>query len=172
MNKIITILLVGILLQGCKSDNASSEVLRDTYLITGEAPGIYNGIRAYLQVTDERGRKVNKDTAIVMNERFTFEGKVDSPKLWFLSINSVKGSFAIVVENKEIAIDVNKDDLSSSNISGTKANDDLMAFNKDVISNSKKINELNNTIRATDDKNEKSRLATEYTELTLSLIHI
>ncbi|MDG5491281.1 TlpA disulfide reductase family protein [Psychroserpens sp. SPM9] len=166
MNRIIAILLIGVLLNACKTDGSSKEVLRDTYLITGEAPGIYNGIRAYLQETDERGRKINKDTAIIMNERFTFEGKVDTPKLWLLSINSTKGNLALIVENKEITIDVDKDDLANSEIKGTKANEELMAYNTNIKSYSTKITELNSKIRATDDKDLKSSLAVEYTKLT------
>ena len=49
-------MLLGVLFQACKTDGNTDEVLRDTYLITAEAPGVYNGIRAYLQTVDERGR--------------------------------------------------------------------------------------------------------------------
>ncbi|MEH6537340.1 MAG: redoxin domain-containing protein [Psychroserpens sp.] len=165
MNRIITIILVGVLLQACKTEGNSDEVLRDTYLITGEAPGVYNGIRAYLQTTDERGRKVNKDTAIVVNERFTFEGKVDTPKLWFLSINSVKGNLPLIVENKAIALEIDQADIAKSKIKGTKANDELVAYNTELQIHGSKISELSTKIGATEDKDEKSKLAYEATEL-------
>ena len=74
MKKIISILVFSILITGCKSDQ-KQEPSRDGYIIEGNAPGIYNGIRAYLEVTSDRGRKVAMDTAIVMNEKFVFEGK-------------------------------------------------------------------------------------------------
>ncbi|WP_299336315.1 TlpA disulfide reductase family protein [uncultured Psychroserpens sp.] len=166
MKKLITIVIVGILLYACKTDVKTEEVERDTYLISGEAPGVYNGIRAYLQTSDERGRKINMDTAIVMNERFQFEGKVDTPQLWNLSINSVAGDLALIVENKAISVKVDKDDMSNTTISGTKANDDLMSLNNDVKALRTKATALNNQIRNSTDAAEKSKLANEFTKLT------
>ncbi|WP_298895022.1 TlpA disulfide reductase family protein [uncultured Psychroserpens sp.] len=166
MKKIVTIFCLSVLLFNCKTEGSSEEVVRETYLITGEAPGVYNGIRAHLQTTDQRGRKINVDTAIVMNERFVFEGKVDTPQMWNLNINSVKGDLPLIVENKAITIDVDNTNLSKSKIKGTKANDDLMSLNAQVEELNAKATKLNEQIRATDDKNVKSQLAQEFTQLT------
>ena len=155
MKKIVTIFLLGVLLYTCKTDGNSEEVLRDTYLVTAEAPGVYNGIRAYLQTTNERGQKINVDTAIVKNERFQFEGKVDTPQLWNLSINSVQGDLAIIVENKAINVKIDKDNLKTSTVSGTKANNDMSALNADYDALSTKARALNNKIKITSDADEK-----------------
>lgn len=165
MQKIITILLVGVLLYSCKTEK-NEEILRDTYLVMGEAPGVYNGIRAYLQTSDQRGRKVNIDTAIVMNEQFKFEGKIDTPQLWNLTINSVTGDFPLIIENKKITIKIDKDNINKTKVSGTKANDDLMALNAEIESYKTKTTALNNKIRNSSDPAEKSKLAKEFTELT------
>ena len=72
MKKTIFILSLCLLVIACKTEDKKP---LDGYLITGDAPGIYNGIRVYLQSTNQRNQKVTKDTAIVMNEKFVFEGK-------------------------------------------------------------------------------------------------
>ncbi|WP_299276791.1 TlpA disulfide reductase family protein [uncultured Psychroserpens sp.] len=168
MKKIVTLLCLSLLLFACKTEGSGSteEVLRDTYLITGEAPGVYNGIRAHLQTTDPRGRKINVDTAIVMNERFLFEGKVDTPQMWNLNINSIKGNLPLIVENKAISIAVDNTNLSKSKITGTKANADLMSLNENIEVLNTKASKLNEQIRATSDNTIKSELAQEYTALT------
>ena len=128
MKRIITILLVGLLVVSCKTDSKPAEKQLDGYVISGNAPGIYNGIRVYLQSKGLRGKVVNRDTAIVMNEQFKFEGKIAYPEVLTLAVNSVKGNLPIIVENKAITIQLDKDDLKKSVISGTKANEDMVAF--------------------------------------------
>nr|WP_321234140.1 TlpA disulfide reductase family protein [uncultured Psychroserpens sp.] len=165
MKKIITILLVGVLLVACKTDNKTEEVLLDGYMISGTAPGIYNGIRMYLQSNGERGRMVNVDTAIVMNERFTFEGKVKNPQVLLLSVNSITGNVPIIVENKKISIELDKDNIGNSIISGTKANEDLIAYQAKLKDLANQRKELGVTIRATNDADEKNELSTQYKSL-------
>ncbi|MFK7780965.1 redoxin domain-containing protein [Psychroserpens sp.] len=128
MKHIISILVLCLLVSSCK-DEEKQTIKRDGYYISATAPGVYNGIRAYLETTDERGRKIAMDTAIVMNETFVFEGKVDYPKMINLKINSVRGTIPLVIENEEIAITVNKDNLTSSKVEGSKTNTILNEFN-------------------------------------------
>ena len=85
MKPIISILALCLLVLSCKTEEKQT-VKRDGYYISGTAPGVYNGIRAYLETTDDRGRKVAMDTAIVMNEKFVFEGKVDYPEMLYLCL--------------------------------------------------------------------------------------
>lgn len=168
MQKLFTIVFIGVLFFSCNTEK-KAEIERDTYLVMGEAPGVYNGIRAYLQTSDPRGRKINVDTAIVMNGQFKFEGKVDTPQLWNLNINSVAGDFPLIVENKEISVTIDKEDMSKTKISGTQANEDLMALNAKVESYRAKSVALNNTIRNTTDTGEKSKLALEFSQHTKEL---
>lgn len=129
MKHIISILVLCLLVTSCKTEEKQT-VKRDGYYITGTAPGVYNGIRAYLETTDERGRKIAMDTAIVMNEKFVFEGKIEQPKMLNLTINSVKGSIPLILENGDINVTIDKDNLNSSKISGTKANTALNLYNE------------------------------------------
>ncbi|SDS22340.1 Peroxiredoxin [Formosa sp. Hel1_31_208] len=128
MRKIVLVLFVGFMLYACKSEDQQ----REGYLVTGSAPGVYNGIRVYLQAPGERGKKINMDTAIVMNETFKFEGKVDSPKMWFITANGVNGSMPLILENASINISFDKDNIDNTVITGTKSNDILRAYFNDL----------------------------------------
>ncbi|HEX9824952.1 MAG TPA: DUF4369 domain-containing protein, partial [Flavobacteriaceae bacterium] len=92
--------------------SCNTEVKRDGYLIHGNAKGIYNGIRVYLKTLDQNNRQVDVDTAIVMHEKFSFEGKVLGPEMFFLYVNSVNGNLPIIIENSEMTIDIDKDNLA------------------------------------------------------------
>ena len=108
---------------------------KDSYTINGKAEGIYNGIRVYLKALDNRGKQIDKDTAIVVNGTFKFEGKVESPQLWFVFVDNLQGNKAIIVENADISIEIDKDNLNNSLVTGTEAN---TAYNQFA----NKINEL------------------------------
>lgn len=104
---------------------------KDSYHIKAKAPGIYNGMRAYLKVSDERQRFVNVDTAIVMDEKFSFDGKRDEPRLEYLFIDNYEGHLPLIVENGDIEIQINKDSLFASKIIGSKENDAYKAFSEE-----------------------------------------
>ncbi|WP_321251144.1 redoxin domain-containing protein [Psychroserpens sp.] len=128
MKNYIALLLTLVLLASCKTEEPKPE----GYVISGTAPGLYNGIRVFLQAPGERGRKVNMDTAIVMNEAFKFEGKVDNPKLWSISANSVNGSMPLIVENDVITIAFDKDRIDNTVITGTRSNELLANYYADL----------------------------------------
>lgn len=100
----------------------------DSYVIEAKAPGIYNGMRAYLKISDARGRLINKDTAIVIDEKFSFHGVRKEPTLEYLHINGYNGSLPIIVENGFIEILIEKDSLHASIVSGTETNKDLKTY--------------------------------------------
>jgi len=158
MKKIITVVLVGILLVACKTEEKKKT---DGYIVSGRATGVYNGIRVYLQSTDERGRKINNDTAIVMNERFSFEGKVSQPEMWYLAGNSIKGSLPLIIDNDIIEVVVNKDKIHESVVKGNKANASLVAYNIDVNKIGNQRIKLNGQFRAATDDATKAKLTEE-----------
>ncbi|MGB3608120.1 MAG: TlpA disulfide reductase family protein [Psychroserpens sp.] len=165
MKKIITLILVGALLVACKTDSKPEEKLLDGYIISGTAPGVYNGIRVFLSSTGERGNLVTENTAIVMNERFTFEGQVTNPEVLIITGNSIKGNIPIIVENKAISIEIDKDDLKKSKVTGTKANEDLIAYETKVKKATDRRKALGNQIRTTVNTEEKAKLSEEYAQL-------
>lgn len=138
----IKALVIVLLITSCKT-----EVKSDGYVINGNAKEIYNGIRVFLRTLDQNNRPIDIDTAIVMNEKFTFKGKVLGPEMCYLTINSVKGNLPIIVENSEMTIDVNKDNLASSLVQGSKINEALNAFNKKMSLLNEKRREISLALR-------------------------
>jgi peroxiredoxin len=130
MKNLVSILAFCLLVIACKTEEKKAPL--DGYLIEGNAPGIYNGIRVYLQSADERNKKINRDTAIVMNEKFVFEGKIDNPEIWYLTVNSVNGSSAFIIENDYYTINLDKDKVDNTVIKGPKANTALKAYFADI----------------------------------------
>lgn len=168
MRQIISILALCLLALSCKTEEKQT-VKRDGYYISGTAPGVYNGIRAYLETEDDRGRKVAMDTAIIMNEKFVFEGKVDFPKMISLKVNSAKGVTPLILENGELQISVDKDNMANSKVEGTEANDALNAFNETFKDLSTKRIEISKELRvAQQDENSPNleRLKTELREVS------
>jgi peroxiredoxin len=172
MKKIVTILLVGVLLVACKTDSKSEEILLDGYVITGKAPGVYNGIRVYLKSKDQRGQMIIRDTAIVMNERFTFEGQVINPEVWLLTGNSIKGDLPFIVENKAMYIELDKDNIQKSKITGTKANEDLITFEAENQALSEKRVQLGGQIRTIINAEEKNKLSEQYKALNTQIAEL
>jgi len=147
MKPIISILVLCLLVFSCKTEE-KPVVKRDGYYISGTAPGVFNGMRAYLETTNNQGRKVAMDTAIVMNEKFVFEGKVDYPEMVYLKLNSAKGSMPLIIENEEITIDLDKDNVSKSIAEGTAANTALNTYNVKTGELTSKRFEISRQLRA------------------------
>ncbi|MBT8245647.1 MAG: AhpC/TSA family protein [Winogradskyella sp.] len=122
MKKFIYLAFIGLSILGCKNEQ------RADYVINGTAKGVFNGIRVYLNETNERGMPVPIDTALVMNESFTFKGKVDYPKLHYVSVNGISGRLPLVIENSEIQLTIDNGNLIKSEIFGSKSNQLLKDF--------------------------------------------
>lgn len=144
MKTSIYCILACILFYNCKEDKKviPIEPIHDGYTISGSAPGLFNGLRAYLKSTDEKGFLKPKDTAIIMNESFVFKGKIEIPEAWFLEINSLDGSFPFIIDNTKLNIVVNKNNIQLSTINGNDVNNTISDFNTQL----KKLNDsLNDT---------------------------
>lgn len=122
MKRIFIILITGLLIISCKKEK------RTDYLINGNAEGVYNGIRVYLNEVDDKGKEVAIDTAIVMNGKFTMNGVVTEPNIHFIAVDGAQGKAPFMLENSEINIDINKQNLAETKVSGSESHDDFMAF--------------------------------------------
>ena len=116
MKRIFAIVILGLFL-------ACDTAPKDSFTIQVNAPNVYNGIHAHLKGLNEKGRLFIKDSAIVFNETFVINGKRDEPSLEYLFIDGCNGYLPIIIENAEIKVDINKDSLITSIISGTKNNE-------------------------------------------------
>ncbi len=149
--------------------------LKDNYHIEAKAPGIYNGMRAYLKVSDERQRFVNVDTAIVIDEKFSLNGKRDEPRLEYLFIDSYEGNLPIIVENGDFEVQINKDSLFASKIVGSELNDVYKAFSKEERALTLKVIEiqkLQRTARQTNNTAEFGKLSKDLKQLTDDLTNL
>jgi thiol-disulfide isomerase/thioredoxin len=168
MKPIISILVLCLFVSSCKNEEKQT-VKRDGYYITGTAPGVYNGIRAYLETSDNRGRKTAMDTAIVMNEKFVFEGSIDYPEMLYLKINSVTGSIPLIIENKEMSVVIDKANMSRSKVEGTAANSALNLYNEKTNELSSRRFEIGRQLRANNSNSNVDELNSEMSELTLKM---
>jgi peroxiredoxin len=116
----------------------------NTYKINVSAPGVLNGIRAYIKIIDERRQEINIDTAMVVNEQFTFTGKVNSAAIRILSLNSVKGNLAFVLEPGELDIEVYKDSIQYSKVEGSKNNDAFNEYKQNFVNTNNDIIKVRN----------------------------
>lgn len=139
MKTMLRTFIICVLLSACKSE---PQVASDGYVINGTAPGVYNGVRAYLKTVDNQRREVIKDTAIVVDEKFVFKGDIETPQLWHLTINSATGSLPIIIENGAFSISANPDNLACSTITGSKSNDALTTYLHNVQELTNKRNAL------------------------------
>ena len=149
MKNLVSILALCLLVIGCKTEEKKAPL--EGYLIEGNAPGVFNGIRVYLQSTDERNKSIIRDTAIVMNEKFVFEGKIETPAIWYLTVNSINGSSPFIIENDYYSVTVDKDKVDNTVIEGPKANASLNAYFSDVRELSNRRTKLLGQFRTTKD---------------------
>ncbi|MEP1486878.1 MAG: TlpA disulfide reductase family protein [Algibacter sp.] len=122
MKQLISFLLL-CLIFSCKTE------IKDHYEIDAKAPGIYNGMRVYLKTPNERGQVTNRDTAIILDEKFSFKGIRNEPTLEHLYIDGYKNYIPLIVENGSITIIINKDSLETSIVSGTNSNKEYSEYN-------------------------------------------
>lgn len=135
--KSVYFLLIVTLFFSCNSETKPI----DGYLVEVEAPGVYNGIRSYIQIADERGRRQPIDTAIVMNEKFVFEGKTDNPGLYYLTIDNVAQPLTFILSNEKISVKIDKEKMSNSEIN-SEHNLEYKKFNdglETIVSELKKL---------------------------------
>lgn len=136
MKKVLSLLIVALIIVSCKSESKSN-LAPNTYEINVSAKGVYNGMRAYIKQTDSKGRQIAIDTAIVMNEAFSFTGKVNSPSLNSLTIDGVKQVLPLVLEEGITTINLDKDNIRASQITGSENNELLIKYVSEYNSSSK-----------------------------------
>jgi peroxiredoxin len=125
-------LLVSLLIFGlisCNQTNSSDVVESDDY-ISGKAPGIVNGMRIYYNRLGPQNKPVALDTAMVVNESFSFDYEEEDglADLRFLTVDGVEGNFIFLAQQEPMIININKDTLSNSYIKANEQNKALRSF--------------------------------------------
>lgn len=136
MRKIVSVLILSLVLFSC------SKVKKGEFLISGTAKGIENGKSVVLQTQDDSGMMTMPvDTVKVKDGKFEFKGKINEPKIYTIVFPELQNGFSLIVENDEIEVEVYKDSIQSSKISGTYHNDEFYKFNLDMKKISKKVDD-------------------------------
>ncbi len=125
MKKALLLLLIFALIYSCEK---KEPLPPNTYEVTVSAQGIVNGLRSYIKIIDGTRKEIVIDTAIVMNEEFTFRGEIKNPAIRVLSINSVNGILPFVLEPGRTSIEIYKDSIFTSEVGGTVNNKDYNLF--------------------------------------------
>lgn len=168
MKKILSVLVLFVIVTSCNNTVEKS----DGYVINGTAKGIHNGIRVYLKSMGERRKLTDRDTALVFNETFKFEGKIESPEIWYLFVDNIKANKPFMVENNDINIVIEKDNMDASVVTGSKSNAAFSMYSENVNKLSNERRRLNLEFRQASQKNDPNaskRITSELAAMTTSM---
>ena len=133
MKKIILLLSAAVVLVAC------SKAGKGEYIISGTAKGVENGKTIILETQDETGI-VAKDTVKVENGKFEMTGKIDEPAFYTIRLDGAQAPIPFILEDgEEVTIEINKDSIQKSKISGTYNNDEYVKFTEELTKIQKKL---------------------------------
>ncbi len=167
MKKIILLLSAAVVLFSC------SKVGKDEYIISGIANGIENGKTIILETQDANGMGlIAVDTVKVENGKFEIKGKVTEPAFHTIQLEAANGKIPFILESGEITIEIDKDSIQKSKISGTYNNDEYVKFNEEIKVIQKKVMDFQkqnmqamNTAQQTQDTAVINKLMKEYSKI-------
>ncbi|AXT20467.1 DUF4369 domain-containing protein [Flavobacteriaceae bacterium AU392] len=140
MKKLIVVFLIISTVLSCKKEESISD---NTYEINVSSKGVYNGVRAYLKLVSNNSRaQTVTDTAIVVNETFTFKGNIDNTSMRLLTINGVSSSLPIILESGVTNIEIYKDSIFASKVNGQKNNTAFSIYKSELRKKNTALNEL------------------------------
>jgi len=133
MKKILFLVTTAVVLFSCKN------LADGEYEITGNIKGIKSGL-VYLEKQDPMGMGVKTiDTVKIIDGKFEIKGKTTEPEICFIQIDKVNGKVPFILEGGEIEMQVDKDSLFKSKLSGTYSNDEFSKFNEETNKLQKKV---------------------------------
>lgn len=136
--------------------SCNDSLKENEFLVSGTIDTIYNGKQVFLKEApkERMAQPISLDTAVVENGKFTFRGMAETPQERFLFIEGEERNAPIrfFAEEGNITINVNKDTIYNSTVTGT--------FNNEVLA---KYNKLNNEL-----SKKGQQLSQEYTKASQS----
>ncbi|MBT8310190.1 MAG: AhpC/TSA family protein [Flavobacteriaceae bacterium] len=147
----ILVILVVVLSFSCEQEKTS-------YTVTGTATGVADGTEVKLQEL-LNNRPVLLMSTKVENEAFSFEGAIEKKDLHFLTINGLSGNIPFILENDDIDIIVDKENLSNTILKGTKENELLNSYSKELMRISQLNQELGRRYQSAQQKRETELVA-------------
>jgi len=110
------------------------------YIVTGTIKGIADGKSVTLEVQDETtGQLKPIDTVKIEKGKFTFKGSAKEPEMHLIQVEAVKGKVPFILENGDIEMEINKDSVNITKVSGTYNNDELTAYKENGMKIQKKM---------------------------------
>jgi peroxiredoxin len=117
----------------------SCNQLKDNeFLIKGEAAGVENGKKVFIEVQTETG-SIAKDTAVVKDGKFELKGITEGIDLGFIRIENMPINLPIILEEGKIEVTIVKDSLHKSTLGGTSNNEKFQKFNSESRAISEKV---------------------------------
>jgi len=125
MKKIFLLLSATVFLISCS---------KTKYNVSGTAKGIENGKTIIMETQDAAGMGlIAVDTVKVENGKFEITGKATEPSFHMLQVEGVNGKFLFILENGDINIEIDKDSINKSKVSGTYNNEEFVKFNEELV---------------------------------------
>lgn len=122
IKKIVLLSLIAILF--------SCEKKSDSFEINASIDKSLNNNKAELfKLVNQK--KVVIDSTIVADDKISFQGTVDSPDIYYILIDGIKGGLPIILENTEMDITIYGDSINKSIIKGSKENDITKIYEKE-----------------------------------------
>jgi hypothetical protein len=72
------------------------------------------------------------DTVKVENGKFEIKGKITEPSFYAIQLEAAAAKVPFILESGEIGIEIDKDSIQKSKVSGTYSNDEYMKFNEEI----------------------------------------
>lgn len=137
MRKILGI-FVAISIFSCQEDKTANNT-------TGTIQGVEDGTQIFVISLGENNQPIPVDTAVVKNESFTLDlPKAETPTLNSLRIENIRGNMVFINENEPLTMEVYKDSVRASVVSGGKNNTLLYDYSQSMKEFGEKMNNLNN----------------------------
>lgn len=109
------------------------------YIITGAVKDIPDGKSVFLEKQGEDGQWKAIDTAKIEKGVFTFSGTSAEPEMHLLEVETINGKIPFILENGDIDVNVNKDSIMHTKVTGTYNNDEFMKIKSDQLAMQKKV---------------------------------
>lgn len=140
----------------CKK-NKTDIVEQNGYVISLSIDGLNNRKVSLHKFSSETSNIV--DSTIITNNNAVFEGVIEFPERYLITIETIFGGKLFIIENDSIQINATKYDLVNSIISGSDLNDELSRFQK-------KINKIYNKVDVLFPEIQRARLANDAVKLS------
>lgn len=138
MKKIIVFVSAVALLISC---NKAGE---NEYIVTGTIKGV-DGKNVFLEKQDETGQLKQTDTVKIENGKFTFKGSAKEPEMYLIQVETTQGKVPFILENGDINMEINKDSINITKVTGTYNNDELSAYKENGMKIQKKMMKFQET---------------------------